>query len=105
RRERVVPGPWRRWPAPARQARRHRDPAGAWGIGAWGVGARGAVRYPCGMTEASPSPEPQARPFRRMAERFRGYLPVVVDVETGGFDWNRHALLELAAIPIEIDDN
>jgi ribonuclease T len=38
-----------------------------------------------------------------MAERFRGYLPVVVDVETGGFDWNRHALLELAAIPIELD--
>ena len=44
-------------------------------------------------------------PFRRMAERFRGYLPVVVDVETGGFDWNRHALLELAAIPIEIDEH
>jgi ribonuclease T len=29
---------------------------------------------------------------------------VVVDVETGGFDWNRHALLEIAAIPIELDD-
>ena len=39
-----------------------------------------------------------------MAERFRGYLPVVVDVETGGFDWNRHALLEIAAIPVELDD-
>ena len=39
-----------------------------------------------------------------MSERFRGFLPVVVDVETGGFDWNRHALLEIAAIPIEIDD-
>lgn len=35
-----------------------------------------------------------------MARRFRGYLPVVVDVETGGFDWNRHALLELAAVPL-----
>jgi len=43
-------------------------------------------------------------PFRRMAERFRGFLPVVVDAETGGFDWNRHALLELAAIPLELDD-
>ena len=41
--------------------------------------------------------------FKPMAERFRGYLPVVVDVETGGFDWNRHALLELAAIPLELD--
>ncbi|NUS38399.1 MAG: ribonuclease T [Lysobacter sp.] len=50
--------------------------------------------------------EPIATPpprIRRMAERFRGYLPVVVDAETGGFDWNRHALLELAAIPIELD--
>jgi len=36
--------------------------------------------------------------------RFRGYLPVVVDVETGGFDCNRHALLEIAAVPLEIDD-
>ena len=41
--------------------------------------------------------------FRKMAERFRGYLPVVVDVETGGFDWNRHALLEIAAVPIDLD--
>lgn len=39
----------------------------------------------------------------RMAERFRGFLPVVVDVETGGFDCARHALLEIAAIPIELD--
>jgi ribonuclease T len=38
-----------------------------------------------------------------MARRFRGFLPVVVDVETGGFDWNRHALLEMAAVPIELD--
>ena len=39
-----------------------------------------------------------------MAARFRGYLPVVVDVETGGFDWNKHALLEIAAVPIELDE-
>ena len=38
-----------------------------------------------------------------MAARFRGFLPVVVDVETGGFDCERHALLEIAAIPIEMD--
>lgn len=41
----------------------------------------------------------------RMASRFRGFLPVVVDVETGGFDCLRHALLEIAAIPIEFDEN
>lgn len=38
-----------------------------------------------------------------LATRFRGFLPVVVDVETGGFDWNRHALLEIAAVPIDVD--
>jgi ribonuclease T len=43
-------------------------------------------------------------PPPRMPERFRGFLPVVVDVETGGFDCTRHALLEIAAIPIELDD-
>lgn len=40
-----------------------------------------------------------------MAQRFRGFLPVVVDVETGGFDAERHALLEIAAIPVEMDDD
>ncbi len=43
-------------------------------------------------------------PFPKMCERFRGYLPVVVDVETGGFDWNKHALLEIAVIPIDLDE-
>ena len=54
------------------------------------------------MTQADPL-VPDATTVRRMCERFRGYLPVVVDVETGGFDWNRHALLEIAAIPIDLD--
>jgi len=42
--------------------------------------------------------------FIPMAQRFRGFLPVVVDVETGGFDCNRHALLEIAAVLLEIDE-
>ncbi len=54
------------------------------------------------QTDANGSPSNGAA-FRKMAERFRGYLPVVVDVETGGFDWNRHALLELAAVPLDLD--
>lgn len=33
----------------------------------------------------------------RLSERFRGYLPVVVDVETGGFNAKTDALLEVAA--------
>ncbi|WOB48946.1 ribonuclease T [Xanthomonas hydrangeae] len=44
-----------------------------------------------------------ASSFLPMSRRFRGYLPVVVDVETGGFDWNKHALLEIACVPIEMD--
>jgi len=40
-----------------------------------------------------------------MANRFRGYLPVVVDVETGGFNAKEHALLELAAVVITMDGN
>jgi ribonuclease T len=46
--------------------------------------------------------EEQKRPT--IAHRFRGFLPVVVDVETGGFDPQRHALLEIAAIIIRMDE-
>ena len=33
-----------------------------------------------------------------ISERFRGFLPVVVDVETGGFNSKTDALLEIAAV-------
>ncbi|MGH8144982.1 MAG: ribonuclease T [Rhodanobacteraceae bacterium] len=39
----------------------------------------------------------------RMATRFRGFLPVVVDVETGGFDAEHDALLEIAAVIVSMD--
>ena len=39
-----------------------------------------------GVSEAAPAP--------RIADRFRGFLPVVVDVETGGFNAASDALLE-----------
>ncbi|KRB08854.1 ribonuclease T [Lysobacter sp. Root690] len=57
------------------------------------------------MTETGPTATaPTAAPFpTTLANRFRGYLPVVVDVETGGFDWNKHALLEIAVQPLELD--
>ena len=38
-----------------------------------------------------------------LARRFRGFLPVVIDVETGGFDCQKHALLEVAAVILEMD--
>lgn len=37
-----------------------------------------------------------------MARRFRGFLPVVVDVETGGFNPRTDALLEIAAVLVEL---
>ena len=40
-----------------------------------------------------------------MSQRFRGYLPVVVDIETGGFDASRHALLEIAAVILRFDEH
>ena len=41
----------------------------------------------------------------RMADRFRGFMPVVVDVETGGFNAKTDALLEIAAVLLDIDDD
>ncbi len=38
-----------------------------------------------------------------MARRFRGFLPVVVDIETGGFNADTDALLEIAAVVIDMD--
>lgn len=49
------------------------------------------------MTEETSTPHPMAR-------RFRGFLPVVVDVETGGFNARTDALLEIAAVLITMDD-
>ena len=40
-----------------------------------------------------------------MAQRFRGFLPVVVDVETGGFNPRTDALLEIAAVLIELQED
>ena len=35
-----------------------------------------------------------------MSERFRGFLPVVVDLETGGFDPETNPILEIAAVHV-----
>lgn len=44
------------------------------------------------------------RPFS-IAERFRGFLPVVVDVETGGFNAKTDALLEIAAVFVDPNED
>ncbi len=40
-----------------------------------------------------------------MAQRFRGFLPVVVDVETGGFEAETDALLEIAMVTLRMDED
>lgn len=42
--------------------------------------------------------------FTPMGQRFRGFLPVVVDLETGGFNHQTDALLQIAAVPLMIDE-
>lgn len=39
-----------------------------------------------------------------ISRRFRGFLPVVIDVETGGFNAQTDALLEIAAVLLELDE-
>ena len=39
-----------------------------------------------------------------LKDRFRKYLPVVVDLETGGFDPIKNAILEIAITLIEEED-
>lgn len=42
--------------------------------------------------------------LHKVGQRFRGFLPVVVDVETGGFNSHTDALLEIAAVILGLDD-
>lgn len=39
-----------------------------------------------------------------LSQRFRGYFPVVIDVETAGFNAKTDALLEIAASTIKMDE-
>ncbi len=49
------------------------------------------------MTPTSDSPAELATD---MASRFRGFLPVVIDLETGGFDAQHNAILEVAMVQV-----
>ncbi len=40
----------------------------------------------------------------RICNRFRGFLPVVIDIETGGFNASTDAMLELAASIVRMDE-
>lgn len=51
------------------------------------------------MTEKTP-----VEPVNQIKERFRGFLPIVVDVETAGFEAQHHALLEVAIMTLKMDE-
>jgi ribonuclease T len=56
--------------------------------------------------ESQPQRPPDGAPASApplMMRRFRGFLPVVVDVETGGFHAATDALLQIAAVIVELD--
>jgi len=55
-----------------------------------------SLRYAIAMNNENTS--------HRIAKRFRGFLPVVIDVETAGFNADKDALLEIAAVIIGMDD-
>jgi ribonuclease T len=38
-----------------------------------------------------------------LGKRFRGYLPVIVDIETAGFNAQKNPLLEIAAVIVELN--
>ena len=40
-----------------------------------------------------------------MSSRFRGFLPVIIDVETAGFNAKKDALLEIAAVTVSFNDS
>ena len=40
-----------------------------------------------------------------LSERFRGYLPVIIDIETAGFNPKKNPLLEIAAVIVEFNQN
>lgn len=51
-----------------------------------------------------PESNPPSPPENLMKARFRGYMPVVIDVETAGFNSQTDALLEIAAVLLDFDD-
>lgn len=53
----------------------------------------------------STTERPAAAKPNGIVNRFRGFLPVVVDVETGGFIPATDALLEIAAVLLGFDDD
>lgn len=58
------------------------------------------------MTSTPTSPQPDSNTnYHLLKNRFREYFPVIIDVETAGFNAKTDALLELAAVTLKMDEN
>ncbi|MDP8101773.1 ribonuclease T [Phocoenobacter atlanticus] len=55
-------------------------------------------------TEQPSEKQTETIDYNLLKNRFRGYLPVVIDVETSGLNAQTDALLELAAITVKMDE-
>jgi len=58
-----------------------------------------------GMDSEAHTDESESSVINPMGGRFRGFLPVVIDMETGGFNHHTDALLEVAAVTLRFDEN
>jgi len=58
-----------------------------------------------GMASEDLTNESESSVINPMGGRFRGFLPVVIDMETGGFNHHTDALLEVAAVTLRFDEN
>ena len=61
------------------------------------------------MSNEKPEEKPEEKPKEKkakppLAQRFRGYLPVVVDIECGGFNAKTDAILEVAAVILGMNE-
>ena len=54
--------------------------------------------------EVNESEVSQGKEKTAVAKRFRGFLPVIVDIETAGFNAATDAMLEIAAVTVTVND-
>ena len=54
--------------------------------------------------EVKESVTPEGKEKTAVAKRFRGFLPVIVDIETAGFNASTDAMLEIAAVTVTVND-
>ena len=60
---------------------------------------------PLSLAVTTGAPVTDIPTFNLLSERFRGYYPVVIDVETAGFNAKTDALLEIAAMTLKMDED